>query len=150
MLTVSSAPDSERRTPLGRSSCSVSIFRLVSFYPSGLLGWRLRSLSPIFPLSFSFGVFVTPRSMDEELEWAFPSGCSFFQLWGCPASAVAVAGIRGRVWRARPFFGTVFLSLFETLLLPYYAPQSLRRSGCACLGLRPCGKCLRLCLQKVP
>ena len=35
VLTVSSAPDSEQRTPLGRSSCSVSIFRLVSFYPSG-------------------------------------------------------------------------------------------------------------------
>ena len=34
LLTVSSAPDSERRTP-GRSSCSVSIFRLVSFCPRG-------------------------------------------------------------------------------------------------------------------
>ena len=29
-----------------------------------------------------------------------PSGCSFFQLWGCPASAVAVAGIRASVRRA--------------------------------------------------
>ena len=33
----------------------------------------------------------------------------------------------------------------ETLLFPSYAP-----SGCACLGLRACGKCLRLCLQEVP
>ena len=40
-----------------------------------------------------------------ELEWAFPSGCSFFQLWGCPASALA--GIRGSVLRAHPFVGTV-------------------------------------------
>ena len=35
VLTVSSAPDSERRTPLGRSSCLASICSLVSFYPSG-------------------------------------------------------------------------------------------------------------------
>ena len=33
VLTVSSAPDSERRSPLGRYPCS--IFGLVSFYPSG-------------------------------------------------------------------------------------------------------------------
>ena len=51
---------------------------------------------PFFPFLF-LGVFVTPRSMDGELEWAFPSGGSIFQLWGCPASAVAVAGIRSRV-----------------------------------------------------
>ena len=35
VLTVSSAPDSERRSPLGHYPCSVSIFSLVSFYPSG-------------------------------------------------------------------------------------------------------------------
>ena len=35
VLSVSSAPDSERRSPLGRSPCSVSIFGLVTFYPSG-------------------------------------------------------------------------------------------------------------------
>ena len=35
VLTVSSAPDSEQRSPLGRSPCSVSIFGLVSFCPSG-------------------------------------------------------------------------------------------------------------------
>ena len=36
-------------------------------------------------------------------------------------------------------------------LFPSYAPRCrLRRSGCACLGLRPCAKCLRLCLQTVP
>ena len=46
-----------------------------------------------------------------------------FQLWGCPASAVAVAGIRYRVWQARPFFGTVYLSVSKTLLFPYYAPR---------------------------
>ena len=35
VLTVSSAPDSERRSPLGRSPCSISIFGLISFYPGG-------------------------------------------------------------------------------------------------------------------
>ena len=41
-----------------------------------------------------------------------PIGLFLFQLWGCPASAVAVAGIRCRVLQARPFFGTVSLYLF--------------------------------------
>ena len=91
---------------------------------------------PFFPLSFSFGVFVTPRSMDGELEWAFPSGCSFFQLWGCPASAVAVAGIRGRVWWARPFFGTVFL-------VPV-------RDSSLTLLCSPVVTTLRVCLPRAP
>ena len=97
VLTVSSAPDSERRTPLGRSSCLVSFFRLVSFYPSGWIGAAARELVFRFSPFLFLGIFVIWRSMDGELEWAFPSDCSFFQLWGCPASAVAVAVIRGRV-----------------------------------------------------
>ena len=52
-----------------------------------------------------------------------PIGLFLFQLWGCPASAVAVAGIRCRVWRARPFIETVYLSLFKTLFFHYYAPR---------------------------
>ena len=40
------------RSPLGRSLYSVSIFRLVSFYPSGQLVRRLGSLPPIFPFFF--------------------------------------------------------------------------------------------------
>ena len=35
VLTVSSAPGSERRSLLGRYPCSGSIFGLISFYPSG-------------------------------------------------------------------------------------------------------------------
>ena len=35
VVDVSSAPNSERRAPLGRSPCSVSIFGLVSFSRSG-------------------------------------------------------------------------------------------------------------------
>ena len=52
-----------------------------------------------------------------------PIGLLLSQLWGCPASAVAVVGVRCRVWQARPFFGTVYLSLFKTLLFPYYTPR---------------------------
>ena len=89
--------------------------------------------------------------------WNGPSqsGCAFFQLWGCPASAVAVAGIWDRVWRACSFFGTVFLSLFKTLLFPSYATRcrydvpgvlasgsGLAASACSCA----CGRCLRIAL----
>ena len=50
-----------------------------------------------------------------------PIGLFLFQLWGCPASAVAVVGIRCRVLQGRPFFGTVSAYLFQTLLFPSYA-----------------------------
>ena len=52
-----------------------------------------------------------------------PIGLFLFQLWGCPASALAVPGNGGRVLRARPFFGTVDWCLFETLLFPSYATR---------------------------
>ena len=52
-----------------------------------------------------------------------PIGLLLFQLWGCPASALAVAGNEGGVLQARPFFGTVDLFLFETLLFPSYATR---------------------------
>ena len=61
--------------------------------------------------------------LERELDWDFPSGCSSFSLRGWPASALAVAGIGCRVLQARPFFGTVDLFLFETLLFPSYATQ---------------------------
>ena len=52
-----------------------------------------------------------------------PIGLFLFQLWGCPASAIAVAGNGGRVLRAHPFFGTIDWCLFETLQLPSYATR---------------------------
>ena len=61
--------------------------------------------------------------MDRELEGIFPSGCFLFQLWGCPASALAVAGKGGSVLWAPPFFGTVAWFLFKTLLFPSYATR---------------------------
>ena len=61
--------------------------------------------------------------MDRELKGIFPSGCFLFQLWGCPASALAVAGKGGSVLRANPFFGTVDWCLFKTLLFPLTLPD---------------------------
>ena len=60
--------------------------------------------------------------MDRELERFFPSGCFLFQLWGCPASALTVAGKGGGVLRAHPFFGTVAWCLFKSLLFPSTLP----------------------------
>ena len=107
MLTVASAPVSERAFAFGRSLCSVSSS---ASSPSTLVaswcdGWG--ACLPFFSLFLSFGVLVTPGFMDREMERIFPSGCFLFQLWGCPASALAVAGKGGSVLWAHPFFGTV-------------------------------------------
>ena len=103
---------------------------------------------------FSLFLFLWSLRHSEVNGWGagmgLPIGLFLFQLWGCPASAVAVAGIRCRVLQARPFFGTVTWYLFNSSLPLLRSPVSLRRSGCACLRLRPCDKCLRLCLRKVP
>ena len=93
--------------------------------------------------------------MDRELEGFFPSGCFLFQLWGCPASALAVAGKGGSVLRAHPFFGTVAWCLFKSLLFPSYATRcrydvpgvlasgsGLAASACS----SACGRCLRISL----
>ena len=80
---------------------------------------------------------------------------SFFQLWGCPASALAVAGKGGSVLRAHPFFGTVDWCLFKTPLFPSYTTRcrydvpgvlasgsGLAASACS----YACGRCLRIAL----
>ena len=113
-------------------------------------GWG--ACLPFFPVPFLWGL-VTPGFMDRELEGIFPSGCFLFQLWGCPASALAVAGKGGSVLRAHPFFGTVPWCLFKTLLSPSYATRchydvpgvlasgsGLAASACSCA----CGRCLRI------
>ena len=48
-------------------------------------------------------------------------GWFLFQFWGCPVSALAVAGKGGCVLLAHPFFGTVAWCLFKSLLFPSYA-----------------------------
>ena len=94
--------------------------------------------------------------MGRALEGIFPSGCFLFQLWGCPASALAVAGKGGSVLRAHPFFGTVAWCLFMTLLFPSYATRcrydvpgvlalgsGLAASASSCA----CRSCLRIALS---
>ena len=57
-----------------------------------------------------------------------PIGLFLFQLWDCPASAVAVAGIRCRVLEACPFFETVSLYLFDSSLPLLRSPVCLPRA----------------------
>ena len=123
VLTVASALDSERPFAFGRSLCSVS-----GSTPSSLVAsWcgGLGACLPFFPFPFPFGVVVTPGLMDRELEGFFPSDCFLFQLWGCPASALAVAGKGGSVLRAHPFFGMVAWCLFVSSLPLLRYPVSL-------------------------
>ena len=121
VLTVASAPDSERTFAFGRSLCLVS-----GSTPSSLVSsWcgGLGACLPFFPFPFPFGVVIPPGLMDRELEGFFPSGCFLFQLWGCPASALAVAGEGGSVLRAHPLFGMVAWCLFKSLLFPSYTTR---------------------------
>ena len=151
VLTVASAPDSERAFAFGRSLCSVSSSTPSTLVGSWCGGWG--ACLPFFP--FPFGVVVTPGLMDRELEGFFPSGCFLFQLWGCPASALVVAVKGGSVLRAHPFFGTFAWCLFKSLLFPSYATRcrydvpgvlatgsGLAASACSCA----CGRCLRIAL----
>ena len=71
---VSSAPDSERRLLWAVLPVRSPFCGLVSFYPSGWLERRLGSLPPVFSPFLFLGFFVTLRSMDGVLEWAFPIG----------------------------------------------------------------------------
>ena len=86
--------------------------------------------------------------MVRELQGIFPSGCFLFQLWGYPASALAVVA-RGAV------FSGPIRSSGRLLALPLFCyPVSLRRSGvlasgsglaasaCSCA----CGRCLGIAL----
>ena len=80
VLTMFSAPDSERRTALGCSSCSISFFcRLVSFYPSGWLERQLGSLPPVFS------------------PFLFLGSLRYFEVNGCGAGM-------GLPYRVVPFF----------------------------------------------
>ena len=112
-------------------------------------GWG--ACLPFFPCSFPLGSShsgIHGQGAGGDL----PIGC-FFQLWGCPASALAVAGKGGSVLRAHPFFGTVAWCLFKTFLFPSYATRcrydvpgvlasgsGLPASACSCA----CGRCLRI------
>ena len=115
------------------------------------------------PPVFSFSLFLSGLSHSEDdgegAEMGLPIGLFLFQLGSCPASALAVAGNGSRVLQARPFFGTVDLFLFETLLFPSYATRcrhdvpgglasgsGLAASACG----YACGSCLRITLGPGP
>ena len=72
---------------------------------------------------FSFFLFLWSLSHSGDVRRGLPIGLFLFQLWGCPASALAVAGIGGRVLRVHPFFGMVDRCLFRTLFFPSYATR---------------------------
>ena len=153
VLTVASAPDSERTFAFGRSLCSGS-----GSTPSSLVAsWcgGLGACLPFFPFPFPFWVVVTPGLMDRELEGFFPSGCFLFQLWGClpplwrwqAREAVSCGPIRSS--------GRLPWCLFKSLLFPSYATRcrydvpgvlasgsGLATSACG----YACGRCLRTAL----
>ena len=107
------------------------------------------------PPNFPFFLFLWSLSHSgvhgQEAGRGLPIGLFLFQLWGCPASALVVAGIGGRVLRAHLFFETVDWCLFKTLLFPSYATRcrydvpgvlasgsGLAASACG----YACGRCL--------
>ena len=116
-------------------------------------------MPPIFPF-FLFLWSLSHSGVDgQEAGRGLPIGLFLFQLWGCPASALAVTGIGGRALRAHPFFGAVDWCLFQTLLFPSYATQcrydvpgvlasgsSLAASACG----YACRRCLRIALGPGP
>ena len=98
---------------------------------------------PFFPFSFFLFFWGLSHSKDDGM--GLPIGLFLFQLGGCPASPLAVAGNGCRVLQARPFFGTVDLFLFETLLFPSYATRcryDVPGGLASCSGLLACGRCL--------
>ena len=78
-------------------------------------------------------------------------GLFLFQLAGLPCLRTSGSGQWMQSLAGMSVLRDGYLVPFRDSSLPLLrSPVSLRHSGCACLGLRPCGKCLRLCLQKVP
>ena len=116
-------------------------------------------MPPIFPF-FLFLWSLRHSGVDGKgAGRVLPIGLFLFQLWGYPASALAVAGIGGGVLRAHSFFVTVDWCLFKTLLFPSYATRcrydvlgmlasgsGLAASACGCA----CGRCLRIALGPGP
>ena len=143
---MSSAPDSVQAFTFG----SFSLLGIHLRPRLLLLWWLVGTVARELASHFSFFLFLWSLSHSgvdgQGAGRGLPIGLFLFQLWGCPASALAVAGFGGRVLRAHPFVGTVDWFLFETLLFPSYAP----RCRYDVPGVLASGKCLRLCLRKVP
>ena len=149
VLTVASAPDSERTFAFGRSICSVS-----GSTPSSLVAsWcgGLGACLPFFPFPFPFGVCHSVRVNGQGAGGVLPVGLFPLSALGLPCLRSG-GGRRGRQCLAGPsvlWDGCLVPVQVSSLPLLRY-PVSLLRFRCAGLRLRPCGKCLYLCLRKVP
>ena len=118
-------------------------FHLAACFPYGWLVRQLGSLPPIFSLTFSFGVVVAPWFLVGVLQRFSPPGGFLLQFLegGLPPLW------RWRDWVAessRPYvLRDVYLVPVRISPLPLLRyTGSFRRPRCACLGLRPFGKCV--------
>ena len=66
-----------------------------------------------------------------------PIGLFLFQLWGCPASAVAVAGIRCRVWQASSVLRDSLLVPVQDSSLPLFRSPGVVTTLRVCLPRTP-------------
>ena len=97
---MSLAPDSERAFTFGSFSLLGIHLRPRLLLPYWLVGTAARDLSSHF--SFFLFLWSLSHSGDDGkgAGGCLPIGLFLFQFWGCPASALAVAGNGGRVLRA--------------------------------------------------
>ena len=148
---MSSAPDSEWAITFGSFSL-LGIALRPRLLLTKLARWRGGS-GACLPFSFFLLLWGRRHSGDTEkgAGMGLPVGLFLFQLEGLPFFCTGGSGQWMQSLAGMSVLRDGDLVPSETLLFPSYAPRyRLRRSGCACLGLRPCGKCSRLCLQKVP
>ena len=142
VLTVASAPDSERVFDFGRSLCSVSgsASSPATLVASWCAGWG--ACLPFFPVPFLWGLSHSGIHGQGALG-DFPIGLFPLSALGLPCLCSGGGG-QGRQCLAGPsVLRDGCLVPVQDSSLPFLRyPVSLRRSRCACLGLRPCGKCL--------
>ena len=141
--TVVSAPDFERAFAFGSFSLLGIQLGLVAFYRSGWLVQRLGSLPPIFSLFFSLWGLSHSGVNGQGAGGDLPIVLFPLSALGLPCLRSCGGGL-GRQCLAGPSVlrdGCLVPVQDSSLPLLRY-PLSLRRSGCACLGLRPCGRCL--------
>ena len=102
-----------------------------------------------------FSILLWGRSHSEDdgkgAGMGLPIGLFLFQLERLPCFCTSGSGQWMQSLAGMSVLWDGYLVPFQDSSLPLLRSLlSLQCSGCACLGLRPCGKCLSLCLQKVP
>ena len=119
-------------------------FHLAACFPYGWLVRQLGGLPPIFSLAFSFGVVVAPWFLVGVLQRFSPPGGFLLQFFLRVSCLRSGGGGFGWLRLAGPYvLRDVFLvpvCFYPLPLLRYTG--SFRRPRCACLGLRPFGKCV--------